>query len=142
MGFISPTAPLLVDKYRPYTYFDETPMPKRINKVSRNSFFAGHAAVAGVGFFCGAKIYGDYYPESSMKWVLYGVATAGTVTTAWLRVRSGQHFISDTILGTATGVLAGILVPHYHKVKDRSALGVLPFNYGDVKGLRLVYRFQ
>ena len=43
---------------------------------------------------------------------------AGTVLTAFVsyeRVRSGEHFPTDVIMGSLAGAAIGVLVPHFHR---------------------------
>jgi membrane-associated phospholipid phosphatase len=73
--------------------------------------------------------------------VLWGVAATATGTTAYLRHRAGKHFPSDILVGTAVGVLSGVLVPHFHKVKliKNENISVLPYS-GRSHGLAMVYK--
>ena len=84
-------------------YTDETPMDKRTNKVARNSFFSGHVEMVAAPTFLIAKVYSDYYPDSKIKWVFYGFAAAITTATSYLRLKAGEHFPSDIILGAVSG---------------------------------------
>lgn len=132
----------LTDRYRPYAYNPETPMDKRRRGGAKNSFFAGHVALVATSTFFVAKVHSDYHPDSKMNWLLYTIAGGATAATAYLRLVSGQHFPSDIILGTAIGTAAGILVPHWHKNKNReSKLSVSPFT-GDSHGLVFTYKFK
>lgn len=141
-GLLYTGATFFVDKYRPYAYNPETPLEKRMGGGAKNSFFAGHVALVGTSTFFIAKVYSDYHPNSSFRHVLFGLATAATASTAYLRYRSGQHFFDDLVIGTAIGTLTGILVPKWHKNPDQAKTGfkLMPY-YGRDKGLALVYRF-
>jgi membrane-associated phospholipid phosphatase len=108
----------LNDRYRPYAYNANVPMSQRTRGGAKNSFFAGHVALVGTSTFFIAKILNDYHPESKVKWLPFTLAAAATGTTAVMRYRGGQHFISDILIGTVVGTLSGILVPHAHKNKD------------------------
>ena len=132
-----------VDRYRPYTYTSETPMDKRISQNGKNSFYAGHVEVVATSTFLMAKVYADYYPESEMKYVYYGIAAAATGVTAYLRLYGGQHFPSDVLLGTTMGVATGILVPQFHKqrVLKKADMSLLPYMNEESKGVYFAYRF-
>lgn len=84
-----------------------------------------------------AKIYSDYHSGSKVKWLIYGIAPVTTRATAFMRLRGSEHFPSDILLGTATGALAGIVVPQYHKTKsnNKSGMRILPFSTGEINGL-------
>lgn len=133
----------LTDRFRPYTYSDETPLAWRTRGGAKNSFFAGHVALVATSTFFTAKVLADYNPDSKIKWLFYGLAGAATGTVAYLRYRGGFHFPSDIILGMAQGTLTGILVPHFHKNKPikNQKLGLLPYSNGEAKGITLLYRF-
>jgi hypothetical protein len=130
------------DKYRPYAYNPDVPIGRRKGGGAKNSFFAGHVALVGTSTFFMAKVYSDYHPESKVRWLLYTAASGATAATAYLRYKAGQHFLTDIIIGTAIGPLSGILVPHFHKVRNgkESSLSIVPY-YGTEKGLAVVLKF-
>lgn len=108
----------LTDRYRPYAYNPNVPMSKRTRGGAKNSFFAGHVALVGTSTFFIAKVLNDYHPESKVKWLPFTLAGLAMGTTAYLRYRGGEHFLSDIAIGVVVGTLTGILVPHVHKNKD------------------------
>lgn len=118
-GTLYTTAAMSANRFRPYAYNSSVDMGTRTRGGARNSFFAGHVALVGTATFFMAKVYSDYHPEMNNKWILYTVAGAATASTAYLRVKAGQHFRSDVVLGAAVGTLSGLLVPALHK--NRSA---------------------
>jgi len=132
-----------VDRYRPETYNTSIPAENRTSGNYKDSFLAGHPALVATSLFFTAKVYSDYYPESAFKYVLYGVAIAGTGTTAYLRHVAGKHFPTDLFTGVTLGTLSGILVPHFHKMKDvkNPNMSLMPFFYDKVKGISFAYRF-
>jgi len=143
-GLLGMTATYNVDRYRPYAYSSATTMDKRTGSIAKNSFYAGHVQVVATPTFFLAKVYADYHPDSKIKWVFYGIASVATGATAYMRLRGGMHFPSDVLLGTATGVLAGVLVPQYHKTKSTkpSSMTIMPYSTGDLNGLVLTYQFK
>jgi membrane-associated phospholipid phosphatase len=144
IGLVGLSATYHVDRYRPYAYSAETSMEKRTGSIAINSFYAGHVQIVAAPTFFIAKVYADYHPDSKIKWVFYGAASAATVATAYMRLRGGMHFPSDVILGAATGALAGILVPQSHKTKSNKvgSLSMLPYSTGNLNGLVLNYKFK
>jgi membrane-associated phospholipid phosphatase len=140
MGIIGTSSTYFVDRYRPYVYTNETPMDRRTSKVARNSFFSGHVEMVAAPLFLIAKVYSDYYPESNVKWVFYGFAASVTTFTSYIRLKGGDHFPSDILLGALIGTLSGILVPEFHKNKN-SDLSILPYGNEMAKGLSLTYQF-
>ena len=131
------------DRYRPYAYSNETPMSWRTRGGAKNSFYAGHVALAATSAFFMAKVYADYNPDSKIKWLFFTLAGASTGTMAYFRHRGGFHFPSDLLLGIAQGTLTGILVPHLHKNKNGniSRIRILPYGNSYSKGLAFLYKF-
>jgi membrane-associated phospholipid phosphatase len=132
----------LADRYRPYAYNPKVDMATRMRGGAKNSFFAGHVALVGTSTFFIAKVLNDYHPESKAKWLPFTLAGITTGTTAYLRYRGGQHFLSDILIGTAVGTLSGILVPHVHKNKDISErrLAITASYLGDTPQFGFIYK--
>lgn len=132
----------LNDRYRPYAYNPNVAMSQRTRGGAKNSFFAGHVALVGTSTFFIAKVLNDYHPGSKVKWLPFTLAGLATGTTAYLRYRGGQHFLSDIILGAVVGTLSGILVPHVHKNKDITdrRLSFTASYTGDTPQFGIVYR--
>lgn len=141
-GLFGSGAPYFIDRHRPYAYTTETPMEKRIIPNAKNSAFSGHVEVVATSVFFAAKVYSDYYPET--KLMMFSMASVATAGMAYMRLKGGQHFPSDVLVGAALGTLSGILVPHFHKHKliKNSAINITPFNIGGAQGLRLIYSFK
>jgi membrane-associated phospholipid phosphatase len=142
-GSLYTGATMVTNRYRPYAYNSNASMGDRVEGNARNSFFGGHAALVGTATFFTAKVYSDYHPESRVKWLLYGGAGFATAATAYLRHRGGRHFPSDLVVGTAVGVLSGMLIPSIHKVKPfkNADMTVIPFT-GMSHGLAFTYRIE
>ena len=143
-GFLYTGSTYFVDRYRPYAYSSETEMPQRTRGGAKNSFYAGHVALVATSTFFMAKTYADYHPDSKIKWLFYGLATATTGVTGALRYSGGQHFPSDLLLGITQGALTGILIPHWHKVKKNKDpdLSIYPYGTGRSMGLSFLYRIR
>jgi len=132
----------LTDRYRPYAYNPDVPMSKRTRGGAKNSFFAGHVALVGTSTFFIAKVLNDYHPDSKVKWLPFTLAGLATGTTAYMRYRGGEHFLSDIVLGVVVGTLSGILVPHVHKNKDITdrRLSFTASYMGDTPQFGIIYR--
>ncbi len=141
-GLCGTAATYFVNRYRPYEYTSETSMDKRTNSWALNSFYSGHSQVVAVSTFFCAKVLADYYPESKMKWVYYGAAAAATGYVSYLRLKSGEHFPTDLIVGSLAGALTGILVPQFHKrpLIKNTAISLTPYMNGAVYGVVFNYR--
>ena len=134
-----------IDRYRPETYRTDVPAEELTSGNNRNSFFAGHVALVGTSTFFMAKIYNDYHPQSGFRYAMWGFAIAATGTTAYLRHKGGKHFPTDIAVGTAIGVLSGVLIPELHKNKKLKAQGwsLSPAVTPDgAYGVSLRYRFK
>lgn len=143
IGLTGTTATAFVERYRPYAYFHDTreQMDQATDKLARNSFYAGHVQIVAASTFFIAKVYSDYHPESKVKWMYFGSAAVISSAEAYMRLRGGQHFPSDVLIGLTTGTLAGILVPHLHKKGSgkKNGIGILPYHNGTAGGLILTY---
>ncbi len=134
-GVLYTSSAMIANRYRPYAYNPEVEMGRRTSGGVKNSFFAGHPALVATATFFTAKTYSDYHPEMRNKWILYTAASAASLATGVLRIKAGQHFISDVIVGVPIGALNGILIPHFHKMKPElaSRLSFAPY-YGNGQG--------
>jgi len=131
------------DRLRPMVYSSGTPMEKRVLSEQKKSFFAGHVAVVATSTFFMARVIADYHPQSRFKWLYYSLASATTLTTAYLRQQAGEHFPSDIILGIAVGTVSGLLIPSLHKIKlvKTQRLSILPVGgSGSTGGFTALYR--
>jgi membrane-associated phospholipid phosphatase len=141
-GFLYTGSVYFFDRYRPYAYSDESTLDQRTRGGAKNSFYAGHVALVSTSTFFMARVYADYHPESKAKWFFYTLAGTTTALTAYLRLRAGQHFPSDLLLGMAQGTLTGLLVPAFHKNKliKNNNLSIIPFSNGRSLGLSMAYK--
>jgi membrane-associated phospholipid phosphatase len=140
-GILYTGSTFFTNRYRPYVYSEETDLDQRTRGGGKNSFYAGHVALVATSTFFMAQVYADYHPDSKIKWLFYGVASAATGATAWWRHRAGQHFPSDLLLGMAQGTLTGLLVPRLHRTKwlKNPNLTIMPF-MGQSNGLAVRYK--
>jgi len=108
--------PMLQDRFRPITYYQDVPQIDRAKNSNRNSFFSGHVSTTATGCFFVAKVYCDYHLELGIKkYLFFAAAAVPTVAVAYYRMRALKHFPTDVILGSLVGATAGILIPHWHK---------------------------
>jgi membrane-associated phospholipid phosphatase len=118
LSFLGPT---FQNRYRPVVYYStELTKDQRRSGNNRNSFYSGHVASSTTGTFFMAKVYGDYHPEMGWtKYLLYGAASVPPLFLGYLRVRSLDHFPSDVGAGFIIGAVCGVMVPEFHRIKDR-----------------------
>ncbi len=141
-GAVYSTSQQLNNRLRPLTYNEELEISQRTKGGNQNSFYSGHTALVGTSTFFLARTYDDYHPDSTYKWVFYGGAGLATFLTGHLRVRAGQHFRTDVLLGGVMGAASGFLVPYFHKNKlfNDEKLSLMPFT-GEYHGLHFAYTF-
>jgi membrane-associated phospholipid phosphatase len=137
-----------IDRSRPLVYPDKNgnfraPLSKRESKNSQRSFYAGHTAATATASFFAAKVFCDLNPDSKFKPVIWVIAAALPAVTAYYRYESGQHFLSDNILGYAIGAGVGILVPQFHKThKNFQRVSFAPAIGQGYKGFNIAYTFK
>ena len=110
----------LVNRPRLYMYFEGAPEKDIAEGDWNKSFFSGHTTLSFTGATFASYVFSKYFPDS--KWKLpvivgsYGLAT----TTAILRMKSGNHFLSDVLVGAVVGSLSGFLVPYLHSFSSNT----------------------
>ena len=128
-----------IQRSRPFVYGTGAPMDKRMDKDSQRSFYAGHTAATATATFFLAKVFQDFNPDSKARPYVWAAAALVPASVGYLRLRAGQHFLSDNLLGYALGAGVGILVPQLHKKGSNSNLSLSPSMNPNYKGARLVY---
>lgn len=123
---------------RPYV-FDENLAPSTIlSSNDRASFLSGHTSGSAAASFFFARVFSDYYPDSSLKPYIWGLAISMPALTGYLRVRGGQHYPTDVLAGYFLGASIGYFVPALHR-KPAMAKGLDLSSTGN--GFYLSYRF-
>lgn len=135
----------LVDKSRPYVYDEDLEMDRRLSTTGQRSFYSGHVAAAATATFFAAKVYTDYHPDTKGKLYIWTAAAVVPAAVGYYRLKAGQHFLTDVMLGYVLGAATGILVPELHKKKDvpfkvRSSINQ-NFLGEEYAGLSLSYTF-
>ena len=110
----------LVNRPRPYMYFEGAPEKDIAEGDWNKSFFSGHTTLSFTGATFASYVFSKYFPDSKWKVPVivgsYGLAT----TTAILRMKSGNHFLSDVLVGAVVGSLSGFLVPYLHSFSSNT----------------------
>lgn len=130
-----------VQRSRPFVYNTSLPMGDRTDSDAQRSFFAGHTAATATASFFAAKVFSDFNPDSKAKPYVWAAAAVVPATVGYLRLRGGQHFLSDNLLGYGIGATVGILIPHLHKKTNNTNLSILPFGGRGTQGLSMTYVF-
>jgi len=131
-----------VQRSRPFVYGTAAPMDKRMDKDSQRAFYAGHTAATATATFFLAKVFQDFNPDSKAKPYVWAAAALVPASVGYLRLRAGQHFLSDNLLGYALGAGVGIIVPQLHKKGSKSNFSLSPSVNPDFKGATMVYRLN
>ncbi len=105
----------LAGRFRPYMYNENVPLDFKMDFESRLSFFSGHAALSFASAVFLSTVYSKYYQDSNWKVVIWGSSLFLASVTAYLRVISGMHFLSDVLAGAVVGSLLGYLIPLIHE---------------------------
>ena len=105
----------LIRRTRPFVYNDNVSWDKKQRRDARYSFPSGHVSFSAASSFFTARVFGDLYPDSKWKPVVWAVAATLPAITAYSRVAAGEHFLTDVIVGYIIGAGVGILIPKLHK---------------------------
>ena len=105
---------------RPFVYNELASLASKKTKQARYSFFSGHTSITASNCFFTAKVFQDYYPDSKLRYYVWGTAIVIPALTGYLRVRAGKHYPSDVITGYAVGAAIGFLVPHLHRQPQKN----------------------
>ena len=117
---------LAVRRDRPFMYYDPDTYPEDDIKDGdfANSFPSGHSTMAFAGATFASYTYSKYFPDSNWRYAVTGGSYALALTTAALRVKSGNHFMTDVMTGAALGTAVGFLVPWLHTFNTKNDLNV------------------
>jgi hypothetical protein len=139
----------MTDRYRPFTYMTQDQIDQMgIQEKNRflsdisgsgieDSFFSGHASSTAYGLVFLAKVFNDYFPDTNWKYGVWAFSLAGITLEDYFRVKSGNHFPTDVIVGSLVGGSIGFFMPWFHKKMQG---GKLSFGINNT-GLTFSYTF-
>lgn len=115
-GAISHVFRFATRRPRPYLYIDGAYPGERSNGNASTSFYSGHVAeLFAFGVTLSWTFTLRHGVRSPWTWVMW-TALLGTGTAVGvLRVGSGDHFLSDVVVGALVGTGIGLLVPLVHR---------------------------
>jgi hypothetical protein len=102
------------------------------------SFYSGHTTSTVAALSAGAMTWtlrhGDTAWNRTWPWLVTGLVGSSVAAE---RVLAGRHFVSDVLVGAATGAAIGILVPYLHARAPGVAVGIAPADGGGQLALSL-----
>jgi len=110
----------LVDKSRPLVYNPNVNLDERLKNDSQRSFYSGHVAASAASLFYAAQVFSDFFPNSKAKPYIWTTAAVVPAVIGYLRIESGKHFLTDSLIGYAIGAATGVLIPRLHRVKNKN----------------------
>jgi len=110
-----------VNRPRPYMYFDGYPTDDVDDSDWNNSFPSGHTTLAFAGASFTSYVFGEYFPDSSMRMPVIASSYALALGTAAFRIAGGNHFLTDVIAGAMIGTACGLFVPWFHALSAESS---------------------
>jgi len=124
-----------VVRYRPYFYYDNN-IPSGDGSDYYKSFPSRHAAFAfmSAGFL--TSTFFTEYPDSPWKIPLCAVSYTLATGISAARIFSGNHFLSDVLVGAAIGSVYGYLIPWLHLRKDQDKVSIEPLPNGLMVSLK------
>ncbi|MFC1693121.1 phosphatase PAP2 family protein [Candidatus Latescibacterota bacterium] len=126
-------------RLRPYAYNTNLSSEMRGSKNASMSFWSGHASLAFTTAVLTGYVFQNRHPRSRFIKPVWITGISLATATSVLRVRSGNHFPSDVIVGAAVGSFVGWIVPRLHQEKTQSLS--LATNVDGTTGLVLLYHF-
>jgi membrane-associated phospholipid phosphatase len=125
---------------RPYVYRDSTPDDFRQRGEASLSFYSGHVSVAFAGATAYSRLFQLRHPDSALIVPMWIFTHAMASWLGVVRVLSGSHFPTDVIVGAASGVGFGLLIPWLHELPRVGAVASLrPYFAGGSAGLMGVF---
>ena len=86
---------VLAKRIRPFVYNPNAPLPPKLAKNARYSFFSGHTSNVATMYFLTATVLQDFYPNKSFRHIIWPTAVIIPAVTGYLRMRAGKHFLTD-----------------------------------------------
>ena len=104
-----------VRRPRPYMYTDSWDWDSVEDGDYTLSFPSGHTTDAFMGATFLSYTFWKYFPNSKYRIPVIATSYAIAATTGFLRIASGNHFMTDVLTGAALGTAIGFVVPLLHE---------------------------
>lgn len=124
---------------RPYANNTDLSYEKRSSRNASLSFWSGHASLAFTTAVFTGYVYQNRHPGSRFIMPVWITGISFATATSILRVRSGNHFPTDVIVGAAVGSFIGWIIPRMHQEKNTSLS--LTTNVAGTTNLGILYYY-
>ena len=104
-----------VRRTRPYMYTENWDWDSVDDGDYTLSFPSGHTTDAFMGATFLSYTFWKYYPHSNLRIPVIATSYTIAAATGFLRIASGNHFLTDVMAGAALGSAIGFLVPFVHE---------------------------
>jgi len=109
----------VVQRPRPFAYNPTVSLDKKLLPDAQRSFFSMHTSTTANYCFFTAMLVQQYSDKKWVKTSTWIAAAVVPIVTGFLRVRGGQHFVTDAASGYLVGAAVGIGVPYLHLKRAR-----------------------
>jgi membrane-associated phospholipid phosphatase len=111
---------------RPLVYDRTAPASQRLSGEASGSFYSGHANAAFLAATYFSYTWTLRHPGDESNPLVWMGAMTAAAGVAGLRIAAGKHYLSDVLVGAATGTGSGLLFPWMHRrpKADGKGLGV------------------
>jgi len=99
---------------KPYAYNNELDYTVRAAKDAASSFYSLNSALAANAVAFTESVFKKRFPDSGILPLIRIVGWSGAAYMGYTQVKSGEHFLTDVIFGTAIGAVTGYMIPKVH----------------------------
>jgi membrane-associated phospholipid phosphatase len=104
-----------VRRPRPFMYREDARFDLRGEAQASLSFYSGHSATAFAAATAFAYTFSVRRPNSGLRMLVWTLSLMAASTVPFTRVAAGEHFWTDALVGSCTGIGMGLLVPALHR---------------------------
>jgi membrane-associated phospholipid phosphatase len=131
-GFLNGVVKAGVPRPRPMIYGLKRGAPELQNSDNYASFFSGHTSTTFASAMSYASTFAYRHPQSSYRYLAYGLAGGLGAAVGTLRVYSGRHFPTDVLAGAGEGIALGLFVPWLHAKYYPFTVALAPLPSGQI----------